>query len=151
MVLGTNHISYSKVGHFISRGLRAHLSTLQMARMVKKENAITKPVFRYAPQFGEKIAIQDSDGSYKYANILISSNKLATEITKALDQKMQERIAFLCPNSAVYVITQWACWISGNIGKLVKCELHLFKKTFLNTGSLKKYTRLKKKLLYNMV
>jgi hypothetical protein len=34
-----------------------------------------------------------------------------------LDGKKQERVAFLCPNDASYVIVQWACWMSGQIGE----------------------------------
>jgi hypothetical protein len=36
-----------------------------------------------------------------------------------LDGKKQERVAFLCPNDASYIIAQWACWMSGQIGKFV--------------------------------
>lgn len=28
------------------------------------------------------------------------------------------KVAFLCPNTAVYSVVQWACWISGQIGEL---------------------------------
>jgi malonyl-CoA/methylmalonyl-CoA synthetase len=35
-----------------------------------------------------------------------------------LGGKKQERVAFLCPNDASYIIAQWACWMSGQIGKV---------------------------------
>lgn len=28
------------------------------------------------------------------------------------------KVAFLCPNSAVYSVVQWGCWISGQIGNI---------------------------------
>ena len=27
----------------------------------------------------------------------------------------QYRVGFLCPNGASYIITQWACWMGGNV------------------------------------
>lgn len=29
----------------------------------------------------------------------------------------ETKVAFLCSNSAVYSVVQWACWISGQTGK----------------------------------
>lgn len=48
--------------------------------------------------------------------LFLSSRQLAHQITELLKGKEQERVAFLCPSDATYVITQWACWMSGQIG-----------------------------------
>lgn len=77
------------------------------------------PVFRYAAEFPDRIAIQDRDGDFTYKGLFNSSKLFSEEITKHFEGKTQERVAFLCPNDASYLIIQWACWMSGQIGK--KC------------------------------
>nr|CAD7424205.1 unnamed protein product [Timema monikensis] len=73
------------------------------------------PIFRRATQFGNRVAFQDNDGDYRYQGLLHSSHKFASEISYHLNGNTQERVAFLCPNNASYLIAQWACWISGQI------------------------------------
>ncbi|KAJ1519395.1 hypothetical protein ONE63_004687 [Megalurothrips usitatus] len=73
------------------------------------------PIFRNAPIYGEKTALRDRHGDYTYMGLFLSSRQLAHQISELLKGKEQERVAFLCPNDASYVITQWACWMSGQI------------------------------------
>jgi malonyl-CoA/methylmalonyl-CoA synthetase len=75
------------------------------------------PIFRHAPQFSDRIALRDRHGDYTYRGIFLSSRQFAGEISSYLSGKKQERVAFLCPNDASYIIVQWACWMSGQIGK----------------------------------
>lgn len=77
------------------------------------------PTFRLASQWPDRIAIIDEFGDYTYRGLFMSSKELAAKIIEALEGKTQERVAFLCPNNASYVITQWACWMSGQIGKFL--------------------------------
>ncbi|KDR20268.1 acyl-CoA synthetase family member 3, mitochondrial isoform X2 [Zootermopsis nevadensis] len=73
------------------------------------------PIFRHAPQYSDRIALRDRHGDYTYRGIFLSSRQFAGELSSYLDGKKQERVAFLCPNDASYVIVQWACWMSGQI------------------------------------
>ncbi|XP_033211790.1 malonate--CoA ligase ACSF3, mitochondrial isoform X1 [Belonocnema kinseyi] len=73
------------------------------------------PVFKQATQFGDKPALHDMHGDYTYRGIFLSARQFANELTKLLGGTQQERVAFLLPNDASYVIVQWACWISGQI------------------------------------
>ena len=73
-------------------------------------------MFKNAHLFGDRTAIRDNHGDYSYTGIYLSSRQLAGQITDELSGKELERVAFLCPNDASYVITQWACWMSGQIG-----------------------------------
>lgn len=73
------------------------------------------PVFRHAPRFSDRIALRDRHGDYTYRGIFLSSRQFAGEISSYLGGKKQERVAFLCPNDASYIIAQWACWMSGQI------------------------------------
>jgi len=75
----------------------------------------TQPVFKYAASYGDKNALRDKHGEYTYASLLSASEKFAAAIRSNLQGARDERIVFLCPNDASYVITQWACWISGHI------------------------------------
>lgn len=80
------------------------------------------PVFKNAQNFTDKIALRDGIASYTYANIFMSANELSKDITKLVNGKTNERILFMCPNDANYVITLWAIWMSGQIGKLIFIE-----------------------------
>ncbi|XP_003423995.1 malonate--CoA ligase ACSF3, mitochondrial isoform X2 [Nasonia vitripennis] len=73
------------------------------------------PVFKYAAQYGDRAALRDMHGDYTYRGLLLSAKQFANELNELLGEGSQERIAFLLPNDASYVITQWACWISGQI------------------------------------
>lgn len=73
------------------------------------------PVFKQATHFGDKTALRDMHGDYTYRGIFLSAKQFANELNELLGEGKQERVAFLLPNDASYVIVQWACWISGQI------------------------------------
>uniref|UniRef100_A0A1B6LN02 AMP-dependent synthetase/ligase domain-containing protein n=3 Tax=Graphocephala atropunctata TaxID=36148 RepID=A0A1B6LN02_9HEMI len=79
----------------------------------QKNLKFDQPVFKYAAHHGNKSALRDKYGDYNYAGLLSSSRKFAKTISVAVEGKSDERIVFLCPNDATYIVTQWACWISG--------------------------------------
>lgn len=74
------------------------------------------PIFRNAVQFADRPAVKDNNGNYTYANLFMSAKEVAQDISKLADNKQNQRVIFLCPNDARYVITQWAIWMSGQIG-----------------------------------
>lgn len=76
------------------------------------------PVFINAKNYTDRIALRDAIGTYTYANLFMSAKELSKTITVKLQGKPLERVVFLCPNDANYVITQWAIWMSGQIGTL---------------------------------
>ncbi|XP_034947583.1 malonate--CoA ligase ACSF3, mitochondrial [Chelonus insularis] len=73
------------------------------------------PVFKNAIKYGDKTALRDLQGDYTYRGLFLSSRQFAVELSTLLGGLHQERIAFLMPNDARYVIVQWACWMSGQI------------------------------------
>lgn len=77
------------------------------------------PVFKQARQFGDQSALRDMHGDYTYRGLFLSARQFANELTKLLGGAQQQRVAFLLPNDASYVIVQWACWISGQIGTIL--------------------------------
>ncbi|KAJ8870097.1 hypothetical protein PR048_029109 [Dryococelus australis] len=83
----------------------------------QSHNEPVVPIFRYAPQHSDRIALRDRHGDYTYRGVFLSSRQLAAEISSLLGGRRNERVAFLCPNDASYLIAQWACWMSGQIGE----------------------------------
>lgn len=77
------------------------------------------PVFRNAIKFGDRTALRDLQGDYTYRGLYLSSRQFCGDLSEFLKDGQQERIAFLMPNDARYVIVQWACWMSGQIGNLI--------------------------------
>ncbi|XP_066050867.1 malonate--CoA ligase ACSF3, mitochondrial [Chamaea fasciata] len=77
------------------------------------------PVFTRALAFGDKVAIVDQHGEHTYRDLLSRSLRLSREICRLLECPSRdlrgERISFLCPNDASYVVAQWASWMSGAI------------------------------------
>ncbi|XP_014206849.1 acyl-CoA synthetase family member 3, mitochondrial isoform X2 [Copidosoma floridanum] len=73
------------------------------------------PVFKYASQYTDKTALRDMHGDYTYGDLFLSAKQFANDLNRLLGEGSQERVAFLLPNDASYVICQWACWISGQI------------------------------------
>lgn len=83
-----------------------------------KEYKSVVPAFRLVTNWPNKIAITDEFGDYTYANLFVSSKILAGQISEILNGRTQKRVAFICPNNALFILAQWACWMSGQIGKL---------------------------------
>lgn len=56
---------------------------------------------------------------HTYRDLLSRSLRLSQEICRVLEcpsrDLKEERISFLCPNDASYVVAQWASWMSGGI------------------------------------
>ncbi|KAJ8941724.1 hypothetical protein NQ318_023320 [Aromia moschata] len=73
------------------------------------------PVFKNAQSFPDRIALRDNISNYTYANIFLSANELSKNISNLLNGRTNERVLFLCPNDANYVVTLWAIWLSGQI------------------------------------
>lgn len=76
-----------------------------------------QPLFVKMKTFYNKIAIHDRNGSHKYGDIFVSAINLSKVISEKLDGRKQERVLFLCSNDVNYVVTLWAIWMSGQIGK----------------------------------
>ena len=96
----------------------------------------TKPLFLHVfkQEYGDKIAIVDSLGAHSYKELLKHSTALSPYIiakAKCSDSPSNasqaildgERIAFLCPNNATYVIAQWAIWMAGGLA-VPLCDKH---------------------------
>lgn len=79
-----------------------------------KRNLVV-PAFKRALLYGEKSAVRDHTGDYSFIQIYEAVKRLALQISNCCGSASQSRVAFICPNNATYVISQWACWFSGQI------------------------------------
>ncbi|XP_058458207.1 malonate--CoA ligase ACSF3, mitochondrial [Malaya genurostris] len=73
------------------------------------------PSFKRALLYGEKSAIRDQTRDYSFIQIYEAVKRLALQISNSCGSASQSRVAFICPNDVTYVISQWACWFSGQI------------------------------------
>ncbi|XP_053684449.1 malonate--CoA ligase ACSF3, mitochondrial [Sabethes cyaneus] len=80
------------------------------------KRGLVVPVFKRALLYGEKSALRDTAGDYSFIQIYESVKRLALQISNFCGSASQSRVAILCPNNATYLISQWACWFSGQIG-----------------------------------
>ncbi|KAK0180886.1 hypothetical protein PV327_003221 [Microctonus hyperodae] len=108
----------------IVRGRQSRLTIVRLQETNAALNSVNEthqpphnvvPIFRNAIQFGDKTALKDLQGDYTYKRLFLSSRQFAVELSNLLNGAQQERVAFLMPNDARYVIVQWACWMSGQI------------------------------------
>nr|CAI5868091.1 unnamed protein product [Callosobruchus analis] len=98
--------------------LKRHLQQTQ-AEVQIPVSVPTGPVFRNAQHFPDRVALRDQFASYTYSNTFMVANELSQEITKLVHGRTNERVMFLCPNDLNYVVTLWAIWLSGQIGKMI--------------------------------
>uniref|UniRef100_A0A182KB70 AMP-dependent synthetase/ligase domain-containing protein n=1 Tax=Anopheles christyi TaxID=43041 RepID=A0A182KB70_9DIPT len=73
------------------------------------------PPFKRALLYGEKAAVRDQIGDFSFIQLYEAVKRLAAQISKCCGSASQSRVAFLCPNNITYVISQWACWFSGQV------------------------------------
>lgn len=73
------------------------------------------PPFKRALLHGQKSAVRDQSGDYSFIQLYEAVKRLAIQISSVCGSASQSRVAFICPNDATYVISQWACWFSGQI------------------------------------
>lgn len=91
-----------------------HRRLLKLFEDECQQNLVVPP-FKRALLYGEKSAIRDQTGDYSFIQIYEAVKRLAIQISNHCSSASQSRVAFICPNNATYVISQWACWFSGQI------------------------------------
>lgn len=96
-----------------------HKSSAASLNHISKCKFSFVPFYRRALQFSERLAIVDTHGKYTYKDLLFQSIILSQKLSDILKEKgknnSQERISFLCPNDASYIVAKWACWINQNV------------------------------------
>lgn len=104
---------------------------------VKDGNPV--PVFKKAILNNSKIAVKDLNGEKSYSDLVTGSFKLSKQISDVCGKEETvlfikssiviififftakqslSRVAFLCQNDVSYIISQWATWMSGQVGEL---------------------------------
>ncbi|XP_044729526.1 malonate--CoA ligase ACSF3, mitochondrial [Chrysoperla carnea] len=73
------------------------------------------PVFKKSTLYFDRVALKDQHGKYSYYSLGKGTEIVSKLITDALSGKTGERVVFLTPNDAYYVLTLWGIWCSGQI------------------------------------
>jgi malonyl-CoA/methylmalonyl-CoA synthetase len=82
----------------------------------KVKQQFHEPVFRISEDVRANVAVSDRDGEYLYEDVYQRSFDLALGIQGILGpETVHKNICFFCPNGVSYVLTLWACWMSGNV------------------------------------
>uniref|UniRef100_A0A2M3ZKQ5 Putative acyl-coa synthetase n=1 Tax=Anopheles braziliensis TaxID=58242 RepID=A0A2M3ZKQ5_9DIPT len=89
----------------------------RLSKLYDQERAqnLIVPPFKRALLYGQKAAVRDQAGDFTFIQLYEATKRLAVQISHHCGSASQSRVAFLCPNNITYVITQWACWFSGQI------------------------------------
>ncbi len=82
-------------------------------------------LFQQALQHGKKPAIQQTDRTFTYADLLNGSEDLAAELLAGKTDLAEARIAFLIIPGFDYVRTQWAIWRAGGVAVPIYLEAPL--------------------------
>ncbi|XP_034118443.1 malonate--CoA ligase ACSF3, mitochondrial [Drosophila albomicans] len=73
------------------------------------------PTFKKAMLYPDEIAVKDFSGEFTHFQLYITAKKLAIQISNFCGSASQSNVAFLCSNNALWIVIQWACWISGQV------------------------------------
>ncbi|XP_014284283.1 malonate--CoA ligase ACSF3, mitochondrial isoform X2 [Halyomorpha halys] len=74
-----------------------------------------EPIFKSCLKYKNEICLRDPSGDYTFLGLAKSSKRLSVAISSLTARVLQQRIAVICSNNAYMVISQWACWTSGQI------------------------------------
>jgi malonyl-CoA/methylmalonyl-CoA synthetase len=64
---------------------------------------------------GERVAVEASDGTFTYADLLRASERVARALLDGRADLEEARVAFLVPPGFQYVAVQWGVWRAGGI------------------------------------
>lgn len=98
------------------RSLSSNISQLIQTFDTQAKNGHITPIHQRSLLYGNHIAIKDNIGEYRYIELYAGAKKFAQQLSNVCHGfGTNKKIAFLCTNSAVYILIQWACWIAGQI------------------------------------
>lgn len=78
-------------------------------------NSTLPPLLRNPFKMHEKVALIDEKGSHSYKDLTSNAATLSKHLMMSRRNLTGERVAFLTPNNASYVIAKWATWLSGGV------------------------------------
>jgi malonyl-CoA/methylmalonyl-CoA synthetase len=64
---------------------------------------------------GDRTAVEASEGTYTYRDLLAASHRVAAALLEESDDLHETRVAFLVPSGFDHVAVQWGIWRAGGI------------------------------------
>ncbi|ALC48402.1 CG18155 [Drosophila busckii] len=80
-----------------------------------ERNNFVVPTFKKAMLYPDEIAVKDLNGEFTYFQLYITAKKLAIQISNFCGSASQSNVVFLSSNSALWIVIQWGCWMSGQV------------------------------------
>ena len=95
------------------------------SNLTSKEPDSNSVVFLRARDYGNRVAIIDSNGPHSYDRLLRLSKNIGNNLLRRTGRSdlFGRCVAFLCPNDVSYVAAQWAIWRNGGIA-VPLCNSH---------------------------
>ncbi|KAL1491116.1 hypothetical protein ABEB36_011760 [Hypothenemus hampei] len=117
MLIQIPKITVTVSEHYVMIMFQRFLATFNKRTFPRPFSSVSniKSVYHNVKKYPNKAAIIDQTGTYTFSNIFIEAQVLSDKITQKVNGKLGEKVLFLCPNDASYVITVWAIWMSGQI------------------------------------
>jgi malonyl-CoA/methylmalonyl-CoA synthetase len=72
-------------------------------------------VIAHAQSYDGRTAIVDSQGSFRYSDLLDASSRVAAALLAGREDLQQERVAFLVTSGFPWVAVQWGIWRAGGV------------------------------------
>src|SRR5579859_451260 len=73
------------------------------------------PLIAQAQLYRGRIAIVDSQGSFRYDDLLDASSRVATALLAGREDLQEERVAFLMTPGFPWIAVQWGIWRAGGV------------------------------------
>lgn len=72
-------------------------------------------IFRRAEGFGDRIALDTSEGRFDYRDLLQRARAVAGVLLDGRPDLGEARVAFIAPPGIDYVAVQWGAWLAGGV------------------------------------
>ncbi|XP_050323987.1 malonate--CoA ligase ACSF3, mitochondrial [Bactrocera neohumeralis] len=92
-----------------------HLTHLREYFRKEEENGGVVPIFKKVLLHADHIAIKSNATEYSYQQLYLGSKKLSIQISNICGSGASCNVAVFCENNALLPLTQWGCWMSGQV------------------------------------
>ena len=75
----------------------------------------TLPLIQRALKQGDRLAIIDRAGQFRYTDLLTAANRITGYLLKSQPDLGEARVAFMVPPSLEYAAVQWGIWQAGGV------------------------------------
>ncbi|XP_036332835.1 malonate--CoA ligase ACSF3, mitochondrial isoform X1 [Rhagoletis pomonella] len=119
LILKSKRIWWSRLAlllcHFLEWTIHKKLVKLRLLFETEEKQGDVVPIFKKCLFHAERIAIKDSNNEFSYQQLYKGSKKLSIQISNLCGSGSSSNVAVFCKNDALLPLTQWGCWMSGQV------------------------------------